>query len=187
MFGRNEPLQPKLAREFETLIQRVADLVGEAEASALNRRPAEGRWSAAECIDHLNQTVRLYLGPFDEAIAAARADGLTGERADGRTLLGRVVTWTMEPPPLFKMKTFGELRPAEEHDPDELVERFTSLHRSLLRQLEGAGDLDRKRVKIRSLLDSRLRLSLDDWYAFIAAHARRHLWQAERALETGDA
>jgi hypothetical protein len=35
-------------------------------------------------------------------------------------------------------------------------------------------------VKVRSVLNPRLKLSLGDWFQFMAAHARRHLWQADR-------
>ena len=182
MLGTNQNLLPELEAEYDRLIGRVRGLVDTTEPAALNRRPGDG-WSAAECIDHLTATARLYLEPFEEAIADARRDGLTGDRADGRTLLGRLVAWSMEPPPRLKMKTFGELKPGEELDPGRLAEEFAAVHEALVRQMAGAADLDRKRVKVRSLLDSRLKLSLDDWYAFLAAHARRHLWQAERALK----
>ena len=36
---------------------------------------------------------------------------------------------------------------------------------------------------MRSVLDRRLKLSLGDWFHFMAAHGRRHLWQARRALD----
>lgn len=180
---KSADLPRELGRQLDALVRRTRDLAGAVDAETLSRRPAAGGWSAAECIDHLNATARLYLPVFDDAIEAARRGGLTGDRADGRTLLGRLVVWTMEPPPRFRMGTWDELEPARTHDPAALVEAFASLHGALAAQLEGAVDLDRKRIKVRSLLDSRLKLSLDDWYAFMAAHARRHLWQAERALE----
>ena len=108
-------------------------------------------------------------------------------RRDGRTLLGRVVAWTQEPPARFRTKTFDELQPDPGDaglDPAAVLEEFESLHEELIVRINESSDLDRKRVKIRSVLDDRLRLSLDDWYAFLSAHARRHLWQAERVLES---
>ena len=183
MLTKKPPLRDRLETEYDTLVERVRDLTTSHDAEALARRPAENAWSAAECIDHLNETARLYLDPLGDAIADARSRGVVGDRPDGRTLLGRIIVWAMEPPPRLKMGTFVELEPTAGHDPGELAETFADVHGRLVDQMNGAADLDRKKVKVRSLLDSRLKLSLDDWYAFIAAHGRRHLWQAERALE----
>ena len=184
MLTTKEPLRDRLETEFDVLADRVSTMIDAHTEARLARRPAEDAWSAAECIDHLNQTARLYLDPLGDAIADARSRGLTGDRPDGRTLVGRIIVWAMEPPPRLKMGTFKELEPAVEPDPTELAATFADLHGRLVDQMDGAADLDRKKVKVRSLLDSRLKLSLDDWYAFLAAHARRHLWQAERALES---
>ena len=183
MLRKDPNLLDTLASEFQELITGVDDLVRRTDPAQLNRRPADGGWSAAECIDHLNVSARLYLEPLQEAIAEARRVGRIGNRPDGRTLFGRLVAWTMEPPPRFTMKTYGALEPGTELAPEALAREFETLHRTLIAELESAAGLDRKRVKVRSLLERRLKLSLDDWFAFIAAHARRHLWQAERALE----
>lgn len=183
MLRSDENLRSELESDFETLIDRVRSLAEAVDADTFLQRPAEGSWSAAECVDHLNGTARLYLPELEKAIAEARRQGLTGDRADGRTLLGRLIAWATAPPPRLKMSTFTELEPAQDTDPAELVAEFARLHRALIDQMNATTDLDGKRIKVRSLLDSRLKLSLDDWYAFLVAHARRHLWQAERALE----
>ena len=183
MLRKDEDFPRTLAEELGTATSRVRELAAVGEA--FGRRPEGGGWSAAECVDHLNATARLYLPALGDAIEEARRKGLTGERGDGRTLLGRLVARAMEPPARLKMKTFGEIEPDRSHDPEALAAAFADLHGRLAAQLQGARGLDRKRIKVRSLLDSRLKLSLDDWYAFLAAHVRRHLWQAERALEVG--
>lgn len=182
MFGKNDDLPRELEAQFTELIRRVRDLADRGE-NIFHRRPAEGSWSAAECIDHLNVTARLYLPVLQGAIDTARGAGSTAAgRPDGRTILGRIITWAMEPPPRLKMATFAELEPQRTRDARALASFFSELHRGLIAQILEAVDLDRKRIKVRSLLDSRLRLSLDDWYAFLAAHGRRHIWQVEQAL-----
>ncbi|MFW5947041.1 MAG: DinB family protein [Gemmatimonadota bacterium] len=172
--------------ELRTLIRRVRDLAGGLDPETFNRRPAESSWSAGECIEHLNDTARTYLPVLSDAIRDAREEGLSGQGGDGRTWLGRLVAWSMEPPPkrFSRMKTFPELEPAADLDPAVTVDAFAELHEALIARLDEAAVLDLKRVKVRSVLDRRLKLSLGDWFAFLAAHGRRHLWQAERALET---
>lgn len=180
MLRRYDDYPTILAGELEAAAGRVRELAGAGEA--FGRRPGDGGWSAAECVDHLNATARLYLPALGDAIDEARRNGLTGDRGDGRTVPGRIVAWMMEPPARLKMKTFDEIEPRESHDPEALVAEFADLHGRLTTQAAAARDLDRKRIRVRSLLDSRLKLSLDDWYAFLAAHARRHIWQAEQAM-----
>ncbi len=138
----------------------------------------------AECLDHLNETARLYLPELTEAIEGARQNGLLARPgASRRTLIGRLVVWTQEPPVRIRMKTFSSIEPRGDTDPAEVAEAFESLHEELIVRINEAADLDWKRVKMRSVIDPRLKLSLGDWFHFLAAHARRHLWQAERARD----
>ena len=169
--------------QFRTLIRRVHELIGGLDRARFNERPGDDRWSAGECLDHLNATARLYLPELARAIEEGRRRGLTGSRPDGRTLLGRIIVWSLEPPPRIKTSTYEEIEPGRDLDPAEVADEFEALHEELIVRINESADLDRKRVTMRSVLMRRLTLSLDDWYAFLAAHARRHLYQAEQALE----
>lgn len=175
--------------QFRTLIRQAGELMDGLDAERLNRRPGPDRWSPLECVEHLNVTARLYIPILTEAIQDAQRQGLDagisrrGPRgaSDGRTLMGRILVWTQEPPPRFRMTTFTELEPAPSLDPQTVLESFETLHEELIVRINESGTLNRKRVKIRSPLDGRLRMSLEDWFWFMAAHARRHLWQASAA------
>lgn len=170
--------------QIRTAIRRAREVVEGLDRESFNRRPAPDSWSVGECLDHLNETARLYLPEFAEAVEAAREAGhLAPPGSDERTLFGRVVTWMQEPPVRLRMKTFEQIEPARETDPEEVLEAFVTLHEELIVRINEAADLDRKRVKLRSVLDGRLKLSLGDWFHFLAAHARRHLWQARRARD----
>jgi hypothetical protein len=153
-----------------------------ADQAMLNQTPPGGGWSAAQCLEHLNETARVYLPVFADAIEEARAGGLVASRDEGRTLMGRVIVWAQEPPVRFRVRTFAEIQPPRELDPVRVLDDFEALHEELIVRINESGTLDRRRIRIRSVLDSRLTLSLGDWFAFMAAHGRRHLWQAERAL-----
>lgn len=178
-----------LADQVRTLIRRAREITGPLDRATFNRKPGTGGWSVAECLDHLNATARLYLPVLTDAIEDARARGIVDGRGDGRTLLGRVLAWTQEPPVRFRMRTYTELLPGEQEEggfePAEVLDEFEVLHEELIVRINESSDIDRRRVRVRSALDPRLRLSLGDWFTFLAAHGRRHLWQAERALERG--
>lgn len=175
------------ADQVRTLIRRARTLVEPLDSATFNRRPEPDRWSVGECIEHLNATARLYLPVLAEAIEGARERGLADRRRDGRTLLGRILVWTQEPPVRFRMKTWTEIEPesggSEGLDPDSVLEEFEALHEELIVRINESSDLDCRRIKVRSALDRRLKLSLGDWFAFLAAHGRRHTWQAEQVVE----
>jgi len=170
--------------QLRTALRRARTLVEGMDPAATKRRPGPDSWSVAECLDHLNETARLYLPEFVETIDRARKEGrLAQPGSSDRTLFGRFIVWTQEPPVLFRMKTLEAIRPRGEEDPGELLDSFEALHEELIVRINEASDLDRRRIRMRSVLDSRLTLSLGDWFHFMAAHVRRHLWQAERVRE----
>lgn len=175
--------------QFRTLIRRGRVLVDGMDPETFNRRPAPDVWSVAEYLDHLNETARVYLPEFADTIEAARAAGRVAEPGSPeRTLLGRLIAWTQEPPGRLRMKAFASLEPAGDQSPHEVVEAFEALHEELIVRINEAADLDRKAVKLRSPQDPRLKLCLGDWFHFMAAHARWHIAEAEavRAQLAGD-
>lgn len=182
---KHRPNRYRPQDELRTLIRQARQVADGLDRDAFNRRPEPDRWSVGECIEHLNASARLYLPALTEAIADARQRGLIGTRRSGRTLLGRLVVWSMEPPPkrLTIRTTWPELEPARDLAPADTLEQFELLHEELIIRMNEATDLDLKKVKMRSVLDRRLKLSLGDWFAFLPAHARRHLWQAARTRQ----
>lgn len=184
MFRKTRKNREGVQDQLRTIIRRAETVADGLDPDAFNRPPEGGGWSVAECLDHLNETARLYLPEFAEAIAKARSDGRHADPgAPGRTLIGRLIVWTQEPPARFKRDTFDEIRPGSDLERDAVLERFRRLHEEMIVRANEASDLDLRKIKLRSVLDRRLKMSLGDWFHFVAAHARRHLWQAERARE----
>lgn len=179
--GKRRENRTGVQDQLRTLMRRVREVGEGMDRERFNRRPSEGEWSVGECIDHLNEIVRVYLPVFAEAVESGRAAGqLAGPAAERRTLLGRLVVWSQEPPPRFKSKTYQIVEPGRDLDPEEVLDEFEALHEELIVRINEAADLDWKKIKVRSVLDPRLKLSLGDWFHFMAAHGRRHAWQAER-------
>lgn len=171
------------ADQVRTLIRCARELGEGVDRETFNRSPPDGGWSMAECLDHLNATARVYLPLIAEAMEEGRARGHVGRQADGRTWVGRFIAWSQEPPVRFvRMKTFPDIEPDQDLAPEDVLDEFQVLHEELIVRINEAASLDTRRIRIRSALNRRLRLSLADWFAFLTAHARRHLWQAEQAL-----
>lgn len=176
------PNRQGVADQVRTLIRCAHELAEDCDPDMINRRPPAGGWSIAECLDHLNATVRLYLPVVADAIDDARARGWTDRRGEGRTWRGRLLAWSQEPPVRLRMRTVDELKPAPDLDRMAVLEEFEALHEELIVRINESRSLDLRRIRIRSVLKPWLQLSLGDWFAFLAAHGRRHLWQAEQVL-----
>jgi hypothetical protein len=175
-----------VADQVRTLIRRAREIAGDLDTDTFNRKPPDGGWSVAQCLDHLNASARLQLPTLTEAMEEARAKGqvIADRTRDGRTWIGRFVAWSQEPPYRIRMKTFQAIEPAAARlEPDDVLDEFQALHEELIVRINEAITLDQRRIRIPSTLNPRLRLTLADWFAFLAAHGRRHLWQADQTLQ----
>src|SRR2546425_11202373 len=139
--------------ELEDDLRQIAAVKAEAQRllagrsdAEFNRRPAPGRWSAAECLDHLN-AIRKVLPAIDRTIAGARARGL---RSDGPFRYGWVTRWMIrafEPPPRRRFKNPKLLEPAPEPLPTSAgLRECLSLRDELARRGPAADGLALKRA-----------------------------------------
>ena len=173
-----------------------------------------------ECLDHLVRTGEAYLEVVDEAVEKAWGKKLIGDPPFRRTLVGRWVVRTLEPPPGLKIPAPRGIRPrrpeqvpggdpgggpspagaaadpggvadpgeqsAPGEDDQSPLPRFMALRGRLAQRLGDAKGLDFGRVKVRSPFVPLLRVDLESAFLVVAAHERRHLWQARRVTEEED-
>lgn len=171
---------PALRAEFEAAGADARELLAGIGDAAFNWRRAPGTWSMAECLDHLNITGRKYLRALDRAIEDGRRNGLVGA---GPFRYGLLEGWTvraMDAPPMFKVKAPRAFVPASDGRRDELLAAFLALQGEFTDRLARAEGLDFAKVKARSPVSRHLKFSLGKAFAGIAAHQRRHLWQARQ-------
>jgi len=163
---------------------RRADVLATGHAgSQLLRRPGEGRWSAAECIAHLNLSNRSYLPRLAEALRILREKKLTASgpfRLDWNARLLKY--WVVEPPSRLRLPTSEPFKPMNVSDATAACGEFESLNQQLEEQLASARGLDLGGAKIVSPFAQNVKYSVYSAFVLIAAHNRRHLWQAENAL-----
>jgi len=174
-------------RQLDEIRADARQLVAGLSDAEFNRRPAAGRWSAAECLDHLNM-VRKVLPAIDRAITNAAARGL---RSDGPFRYGWFARWmirSFEPPPRRRFRNPRLLEPAHQPlAPDAVLQEFLSLRDALTRRVRQADGLDLQRAIVVSPVSRFFRMPLGGYFGFLLAHDRRHLWQARQALGAGAA
>ena len=151
-----------------------------------NWRPAQDRWSIAECLQHVNVSVAHSLGAFDRAIAEGRSKGRTASGPFHYGWFSRWMIASMEPPPKRRMGTFPifALPAGATYRLPEVLPEFSAVRDRLAERVRQADGLDLKRQKAISPVNRLLRLPLGAYFAFVIAHDRRHLWQARQVRNT---
>jgi hypothetical protein len=189
---------PALIAHWEDLKangERAVEVAGSLTPSQLWQRPRPKRWSVGECLDHLVLAGDSYLEVLDEAITgAARAENASTTGEPRPNVLERILLHGLEPPARIRIPAPARIRPRRPHsavepastendDPADPRARFQEKRQDYARRLEAAEGLDLEGVKVRSPFVRWIHISLDTAFRIVSGHERRHLAQAERALE----
>jgi len=161
--------------------QGVGVAAGLTEAQ-FNWRPGPGRWSIAQNLAHLNAGDLMVLPAFDSAITEGRAQGKTSPGPFRYGWFSRFMIREMEPPPKRRMKTPLKLKGSagEDHRLADVLPEFARVRDEVARRVRESDGLDLPHIRTISPVNRLIRLPLGAYFAFILAHDRRHLWQANQ-------
>jgi hypothetical protein len=165
--------------DAESGIARLADSASDADWT---RRPPGGGWSAAECVTHLTMTNVSYLGLFAEARSRVPA-GAPVPASYGRGIGGRALEWFLEPPYRARAKTIAEFVPKSDAPRTETIAQFRRSQQDLYDWIRSVEQVPLDTMMITSPFNAHLSYNAYAALRIIAAHERRHLWQAQRALQ----
>lgn len=179
----SDPELQTLIDQISALERDVQTLTGPLTESQFRWRPHPGGWSVAECIEHLDRSIAVYLPVLDHAIDKARAQGITGTGPFRYSALGRLMLWGIEPPYRMKVKTFAPLSPTLNTSKTDTVAAYLARHRDIEKRMKESSGLDWKRIRIESPLIKRIKLELGVLFACVTAHERRHVWQAHQVRD----
>ncbi len=168
--------------ELNAATARAWQLVKSTDGRLFTVRPDPASWSAAECISHLSLSTEMFLPVLQKAIDDGRARGVTADRKPKMDPIGRVLRWFLEPPIRSRVKTAAPFVPKSVRAKAEAFGDFSALQLKLIDMLSTAQGLDLRKVKIVSPFDRRVKYNLYSAFLIVAAHQRRHLWQAEQAV-----
>ncbi|MBC7924116.1 MAG: DinB family protein [Bryobacteraceae bacterium] len=148
----------------------------------LQFQPLSGGWSIAHCIDHLNIAINLYLPKLEEAIGRGWGQGKRYRSGLLCTPEEQRVLTLVEPPVMRPVSAPPILEPAA-IDTGRLSEQFYTLRDSYAGAVRRAYGLDGSGIELPGAIHPVIR-SLGGTLLLIAAHDRRHMWQAEQVRKT---
>lgn len=144
------------------------------------------KWSAKQCLMHLNSYGRYYLPKMEKAIEEAIQRQQKPAIRFTAGWLGNYFTRMMLPKetglPAKKMSAPKEHTPISNEDSYAVIAEFIEQQEKLLRLLRKAKQVDLNRVRIPISIATFIKLKLGDSFLFLIAHNYRHILQAERAL-----
>lgn len=175
LYSKTESGLEKAIREWQQLPE-----------AQLTQQPAPGKWSAAQCLEHLNSYGHYYLPAIEKAIR--KVSGAHPSVHFKSSWLGNYFYKLMLPAenglPAKMMKSPAKHAPASSLNGKEVLNEFISQLEKLEQLLTKARNININKASVGISIMPLLKLKLGDVFLFIVAHNTRHLLQAERALKS---
>jgi hypothetical protein len=177
-----------LLADLEACEREAERVAGDLSVAQLNWQPpgpsgGAGRgWSIGQCLDHLRVGAALYLGALRPALAAARERGVLRRGPIRPGPLEGLFVRSMEPPVQLRGRSPRAILPASELAADVLAQ-FLAAHAEVRATLAAAADLDLNRARFQNPFLRFVKMRTGAGFLVLAAHARRHLWQAARVRQ----
>jgi DinB superfamily len=161
--------------------------------SGLNERSGAWRcdansWSVAECLDHLAIANRVYLRAMQPEAERALKQGRRRRGPAQPGVIGRWFIRTLEPPVTsrFKRAAPERIRPHRNPSLSDSIAQFLASHDEVRAFLRRYADIDLAGARFPNPFVRGIRFSLATGLHVIAAHERRHLWQAWRVRQAAE-
>jgi hypothetical protein len=151
-------------------------------------RAETGSWSVAACLEHLSRTNRVYLDAMSGSAILARERGRVSRGRIAPGIIGRWFVRTMEPPVKrhFRTKAPHIVEPSGTHSLADALTSFTTSQEEVRKFLDACADIDLAGVRFPNPFVKGIRFSLATGLHIIAAHERRHMWQAWRIRQAAE-
>jgi hypothetical protein len=174
----------RLVAEFDAADKRATALTRSLTLQQLNWKPAPGRWSVGQCLEHLAVTNEVYGAAITSAMTSAPA-GSADEITPGwfgRYFIREYVAPAEKP---TRHKAPPKIRPVSNVDAS-ILERFLETNRRSRDLVERARHIDVNRVRFKNPFVPLIRFTVGTGLEILAKHELRHLLQAERVRNMPD-
>lgn len=172
-----------LVSQLESLRDDVTRLAESVDDATWVTRPSPASWSIGECIEHLLLTNEAFLPAMHEQLQRPEARARSAPARMRRGLMAWVLCRALEPPVRSRYPTTAPFVPATAPPRSRTARNFVTSQEALLATIRLGDGVDLTRIRLVSPFDARLEYSFFSALHIIAAHQRRHLWQAQRARE----
>ncbi|SEW19068.1 DinB family protein [Chitinophaga arvensicola] len=181
----------QLRKNIVAVQYKVENSLGSQTPAILQHAPAPGKWSAIQCLEHLNTYGRVYLPALDTAIANAAQRNSQPNKLFKSSWLGAYFTRLMQPSAdgqlRSRMKSPKGHLPAIQPEVATVLQEFIQQQEQMEKLMLRAEKVNIQQIKIPTSLSRFIKLSAGDTFGFLTAHINRHVLQAERAVKSAQA
>lgn len=174
-----------LENDIRKLLADVKEIAATDNTATLMQQPGQGKWSVAQCIEHLNSYNRYYLPQIEKALIRGTYKNLPAATTYKPGWLGNYFTKLMKPGAngelSGKMNAPKDHRPPDTLDAKNVILEFIAEEERLLSYLQRARVLNIAKLKVPVSIAKFIKLQLGDTFRFLVAHQQRHMLQAIRA------
>jgi DinB superfamily len=150
----------------------------------LNWQPGGGAgWSVVQCLDHLAQINTVYVAALREAIRGVKPGTVPRRGPIHPGWFGRWFISAMEPPPKRKLKAPKKALPAQHKGGADVLRAFVSAHDEVRAVIRESREMDLNRIRFTNPFIRLFHFTVGTGLLIIAAHDRRHLWQAKQVVQ----
>ena len=171
----------ELAAQFGAASDLACRLGLEFSLLELDEAPSTGAWSAVDNLMHLTLASQAFVPRMSKTLGKLKN---AGHRTDGPTRadwVGRCYAWALEPPVHLKMKAPRPFVPPPGTPAGDALPAFLAEQARVLELVERSAGLDLAALTVPSPISRHIRYNVYSAFCIVAAHERRHLWQARRA------
>jgi hypothetical protein len=174
----------QMMNEIDSADRSADALVADLSEEQFQWQPDGGRgWSIAQCLEHLATSNTVYAAAMTGAIENAQARGWARRGPIAPGFFGRRFVQSLEPPVRRRMKSPGKIKPGPGLGRDEVLRRYHHAHERIRELVRASAGIDVNRATFENPFISIVNMSVGTGFRVIAAHDRRHLWQAARVRE----
>lgn len=176
-----EQLLNNLEQKVEQHLVKAVEIFQNLNSHELLKPAANGGWSVAQCLWHLNSYSEYYYPQISAALKNYKGNSIGVEFKSG--WLGNYFTTSMEPKPGFsKMKATKRHTPPTNINAHEVVANFIQHQENLLKLIQQSKQVDLNKIKIPTSITKWIKLKLGDILGFLVTHDERHIQQAIKLL-----
>jgi hypothetical protein len=149
-------------------------------------KPADGRWSIAQVLDHLNKVHSLTLPKFREAISAGQAAGNERSEIIKPAFGDRIFIKMTGPNAPIKTPVPPIFEPATSPDPEAAVSDFFEYHDGIVDIVVRADDYRLREINVSSPVSSLFRPGFIAYLTALSGHEQYHWSQIEAIPQVAD-
>ena len=170
-----------LEKKVELHIQQAVSVYQNLREEELLGPAADGGWSIAQCLAHLNSYGEYYLPRIKAGLESQ--EGMPASSTYRSSWLGSLFTRMMDPATdNKKYKAIKKHMPPLELDANAVVAEFLRQQEELLLYIRSSRNADLGSIQIPISILKWIHLKLGDVLQFLIAHNHRHLQQANRNI-----